>query len=393
MKFDPKYTINNRLANKLTEIERHKEAINVLPITTQLITSLRETSRLQSTHYSTQIEGNRLTQEEVEQIAKGQDVGFPGRERDQIEVSNYFMALEYIEGELEKNAPISEELIKRIHGFVLKGSNRPSQYREGQNKISDGSTGRIVYMPPEAKDIKSMMKSLVRWINEEMEYEEIPAPIIAGLVHYQFATIHPYYDGNGRTARLLTTYVLHKTGYGMKGIYSLEEYYAKNLSGYYQALTIGPGHNYYMGRKEADVTPFLEYFLGGMAISFKSVRNRADQLRKEHEVRKTSFVESKRVRELRAKQRHSLSLFLVQKEVTSSEISEHLGIPVRSAQSLLKKWVDQEFIQVINPSRKARTYGLTREWESLLDQQGTEARKLQLKKGRSDQSSDLDVER
>ena len=127
-----------------------------------------------------------------------------------------------------------------------------------------------------------MMASLVKWVNEEIEYEEIPAPVVAGLLHYQFATIHPYYDGNGRTARLLTTYVLHKTGYGMQGIYSLEEYYAKNLSGYYRSLDTGPSHNYYFGREEADVTPFLDYFLKGMAESFRKVRARADQLQKEH---------------------------------------------------------------------------------------------------------------
>ena len=60
--------------------------------------------------------------------------------------------------------------------------------------------------------------------------------IIAAIAHYQFATIHPYFDGNGRTARLLTNLVLHKSGYGLKGIYSLEEYYATNLQADYDAL-------------------------------------------------------------------------------------------------------------------------------------------------------------
>lgn len=84
-------------------------------------------------------------------------------------------------------------------------------------------------MPPEAKDVVPMMQTLTKRINEQIKNKELPAPIIAALAHYQFATIHPYYDGNGRTARLLTTFILHKIGYGMKGIYSLKEYYAKNL--------------------------------------------------------------------------------------------------------------------------------------------------------------------
>ena len=81
----------------------------------------------------------------------------------------------------------------------------------------------------------------------------MPAPIVAALAHYQFATIHPYLDGNGRTARLLATLILRKAGYGFKGIYSLDEHYAKNLRAYYSALTVG-SHNYYEGRVEGDLT-------------------------------------------------------------------------------------------------------------------------------------------
>ncbi|MCJ8290855.1 MAG: Fic family protein [Crocinitomicaceae bacterium] len=313
----------------------------------------------------------------MKKVVKGESLGFPARKRDQIEVSNYFMALEFLELELEKGTPFSEDLVQRIHGFILRGSKRPSNYREDQNQVSDG-TGRVVYMPPEAKDVELMMVSLVRWVNEEIEYEEIPAPVIAGLLHYQLATIHPYYDGNGRTARLLTTYVLHKTGYGMQGIYSLEEYYAKNLSGYYRSLDTGPSHNYYFGREEADVTPFLDYFLGGMAESFRKVRNRADELQKEHEQRKTSALPSRDIRELGAKERHSLSLFLRQKEVSSNDVANHLGIPKRSALHLLKKWIDKDFVKIIDQSRKTRTYGLTTEWELLIEQQRMEERKQKL---------------
>ena len=93
-------------------------------------------------------------------------------------------------------------------------------------------------MPPEASDVSQMMKDLIEWINEKLLEKKVPVPIIAALAHYQFATIHPYYDGNGRTARLLTNYILHHGGYGLKGIYSLEEYYAKNIHGYYNALVV-----------------------------------------------------------------------------------------------------------------------------------------------------------
>src|SRR6185436_16429486 len=141
-------------------------------------------------------------------------------------------------------------------------------YRDGQNVIRDSSTGTIVYMPPESKDVQNLMRDLVAWIKES---GDLPCPVIAGIAHYQFATIHPYYDGNGRTARLLTTLVLHLGGYDLKGLYSLEEYYARNLGAYYEAISIGESHNYYMGRALADITKWVEYFVDGMAVSFENV--------------------------------------------------------------------------------------------------------------------------
>ncbi|MCW3159699.1 Fic family protein [Chryseobacterium oryctis] len=373
MVFNPNFQITPTIASNLLEIERHKEAINILPITGKVIASLRETARLMTTHYSTQIEGNSLTPEEVEKIAKGQEGGFPGRERDEKEVRNYFLALEYVEEQLRQDAPISEKLIRTIHSMVYKGARKQSPYREGQNVIKDGSSGSIVYMPPEAKDVASLMKDLTGWIDEQIEMQELPAPIIAALAHYQFATIHPYYDGNGRTARLLTTFILHKTGYGMKGIYSLEEYYAKNLQGYYNALTIGESHNYYFGRPEADVTPFLEYFTEGMAIAFQRVREKAFNYKEEQkstgsglEQVNSTHYQTEKLRELRPQQRQVLSLFQKSREVNLQEIADHLGINARSANGLIKKWLEQNFIQIENPSKKARTYILEKDWERII---------------------------
>ncbi|WP_299272925.1 Fic family protein [uncultured Psychroserpens sp.] len=366
MKFDPNYTITLSLTKQLLEIERHKEAIDILPVTAPLIASLRETARLMSTHYSTQIEGNALTKEEVRKVAEGKKGGFPGRERDEREVRNYFRALEYVEQELKSGSKLTEKLIKTTHSFVLLGSKKATPYREGQNVIKDAQSGGIVYMPPEAHDVAPLMKGLADWINESIQQQELPAPIIAGLAHYQFATIHPYYDGNGRTARLLTTFILHKTGYGMKGIYSLEEYYAKNKNEYYKALTIGKSHNYYGGRAEADVTPFLDYFLSGMAVSFRSVREKAQELKDHNKEQKIMSYQTETLRELKPQQRQVFSLFEKSKEVTTNDVAEHLGLSTRSAHGLVKKWLEGGFVEIVEQSRKSRTYSLSKEWEQLI---------------------------
>ncbi len=223
------------------DIEACRQEVLSLPIDVAMIKSLRETARVASTHYSTMIEGNRLTEPQVREVLAG--AKFPGRERDEAEVRNYYRALEWVEVQAVNVRPLTEDAIKRLHGLAFHGRNRGSAYRDGQNIIRDSSSGRIVYLPPEASDVPSLMSDLVVWINAEMATGELPAPIIAALAHYQLATIHPWYDGNGRTARLLATFLLHRTSYGLKGIYSLDEHYARDLGAYYGALTVGPSHN------------------------------------------------------------------------------------------------------------------------------------------------------
>ncbi len=185
-------------------------------------------------------------------------------------------ALAYVEKTLQQSPPLSHAIIQKINGLVM-GEKDSIPYRQEQNIIKDSSTGAIVYMPPEPNDVHVLMDDLLTRTNHAITAGEIAPPIIASIVHYQFATIHPYMDGNGRTARLITTYVLHQMGYGMQGMYSLEEYYAKDLMGYYDALTIGDSHNYYFGRENADITKFIEYFVNGMVIAYSSVERAVTQ--------------------------------------------------------------------------------------------------------------------
>ena len=358
MPFSPNYTITVAIAQNLVAIETGKKQFESIPMNAMLLSSLRKSARLASTHYSTQIEGNRLTMEQVTDVVSKKTGGFPGRERDEKEVVNYYKALEYLE--TKNNKPLTETTIQTIHGWVLSGRKSASAYREGQNVIKDGLSGAIVYMPPEASEVSGLMKALVSWIDTSLKKGKIPVPIIAALAHYQFATIHPYYDGNGRTARLITNYILHYGGYGLKGIYSLEAYYAKNLQGYYDALAVDDIPNYYMGRAEADLTNFLEYFMKGMAISFTNI------VASSKENSSPSLQDnSKTLRELSAKQRMALDLFVNQKEITNTDLAQHLGISKRSAATLLKKWLENEFLIIGNPSNRARSYRLNHKWEQL----------------------------
>lgn len=125
---------------------------------------------------------------------------FPNRERDEAEVRNYYRALDYLDTLISEPGEVTEAQVQTLHGLVMTGKAVPSPYRDGQNVIRDSASGRIVYMPPEAPDVATLMGDLFTWLAEQRGSRELPVPITAGLAHYQFATIHPYFDGNGRTA-------------------------------------------------------------------------------------------------------------------------------------------------------------------------------------------------
>lgn len=358
--FLPKYTISPKTAQALMRIEAVKQAITDLPITSSVLVSLRETSRLVSTHYSTMIEGNRLTQEQVEEVIRN-DKHFSGRKRDEEEVKGYYVALEEVERLATKNAVITERIIQKLHALVMEKGRKKvtaSPYRDGQNVIRDSRSGAIVYMPPEAKDVPTLMGALTQWIGKS---GELPCPIVAGIAHYQFATIHPYYDGNGRTARLLTTLILHLGGYGLKGIYSLEDYYACDLSSYYEAISIGPSHNYYIGRAESDITQWVNYFCEGMAESCEKVLIQAKKAEK-----LGSADHSALLRTLDPKQRKALELFQKHETITAKQIGDFFGFKPRTSNNLCKKWVESGFLMIVDPSRKARRYQLIERYQDLV---------------------------
>lgn len=273
-------------------------------------------------------------------------------------MQNYYSAVEKSEALAGLQRAFKEEDIQLLHGLSYEGKAKPTPYRDGQNVIRNSGDGSIGYIPPEAGEVPTLMAELVMWINEEIETKCLPIPVVAALAHYQFATIHPYYDGNGRVSRLLATMILYRCGYGLKGIYSLEEYYGRNLSEYYDALTVGPSHNYRLGRTESDVTGFVQYFCVGMAEAFLHVELRAEKIGGD-----TQADQGALLRELRPLQRQALGLFVQSRVVTVGELSEYLGIAARRGRDVCAKWVEEGFLVVENPSKKARSYRLADRFE------------------------------
>jgi len=153
---------------------------------------------------------------------------------------------------------------------------------------------------------------------------------------------------------LLATFLLQRGGYGLHGFFSLEEFHARDLPAYYQALAVHPHHNYYEGRAEADLTPWLEYFIGLLTEVFSAAKNEA--LRRSE----TAFsAEPEEIRRLDQRARIVLALFATQETITSNQVARALGLSDRMACNLLQEWTQAGWIIIADPSRRGRAYRLS----------------------------------
>lgn len=343
------------------DIEASKTVVENTPLSPAVEAELRHKARIRSTHYSTRIEGNKLTLKEAQEVIERKKINFHGRERDTSEVKNYWNALLRVEEWASKKIELSEDLIKRLHALVEKGKRaKPTSYRDGQNVIRDSVSGAIVYMPPEAKDVSKLMSEMVRWA-QRAKKENVPLPIIAALLHYQFVTVHPYYDGNGRTARLLATFILQRDGYGLHGFFSMEEHHAKDIESYYNSLAVHQGHNYYEGRANADLTSWVKYFTTLLSEVF--ARAKEETLRYS---KKEPSIEPEKLRMLDRRARMVVGLFVKKDRITTEDIAKILGLSTRMVRILAQKWVESGWLIVADKANRSRAYGLSETYRQFI---------------------------
>lgn len=267
MTFKPIYRITDRIASDLTRIERVRGFLEATRLKEEWLKEMQSRALVIESHYSTHIEGTELTLEQAERILAGKRVENI-KEKDEIELKNYQEALEFVSGHLGKKDPITEELIKDIHRKLVKGVRggeySPGEYRKIQNYIINSATGGRVYTPPGAVFVPDMMEELVEWINRLKDVSPI---LVAGIAQFQFVHIHPFLDGNGRTARLLSTLILYKTGYDFKRLFTLSEYYDRDRPAYYRAIQSVRENN-------MDMAGWLEYFTEGLKTQLVEVQEK-----------------------------------------------------------------------------------------------------------------------
>lgn len=267
--FRPKYKLTNKILSVLTSIAEAKAIIERAKILLSQELRLRRQALIRMTHSSTAIEGNILNIHQVEALFQGKKIDAPLR--DIHEAKNYLKTLKYIEKIVNEKRKITKEAILKIHQLVSDKTLPKEQcgkYRSGPVYVVRrrlGQPDKIIYTGPEADKVSCLMQDLTSWI-EKSEKENVHPIITAGVAHREVAIIHPFADGNGRTARALATLVLYKRGYDFRKLFALEDYYNKDRQRYYKAISIGPTY------RQADFTKWLEYFVQGFRDEIERVK-------------------------------------------------------------------------------------------------------------------------
>jgi Fic family protein len=252
-----------RLRPALDDVERRRWLFENLPLDPVHRDWLRQRAWVRTVHGTTRIEGNTLSDLEVEQLLEGA-AGRTLPRKDALEVLGTRRALELAD-EIARNPELAvdQSTFREIHRRVLNGQSHlltPGEYRRGENRVGT-PTGEIIFTTPPSADVPELMRALAEWLAAD---HGIPVPVRAALAHLEFVAIHPFNDGNGRTARILSRVLLVRDGYALDGLVSLDAWLDIMRSDYFAAIRASIGRSYEPGY---DATPFAEFFLSAITAA------------------------------------------------------------------------------------------------------------------------------
>lgn len=342
--YKPNYTISNKLLNKIAEIESLRTQIGSSYLLPEREIEIRYRASIEATHSSTSIEGNPLNLKQVEKTLSGTN-HLTRQQYAEIEVRNYKKALDFIEQRKSNKSPINLSDVLQIHKITtnqLLPIKKVGRLRVSSIYIVD-QNNNIIYTGPESKILTREIDELFKWLNTKNDTHPI---IVAGILHFHFIAIHPLSDGNGRTARLLTNLYLGLMGYDFRSSLVLESYYSIDKLAYYEALNLADN---YIGRKNADLNTWLDYFVDGFLSSAKILAievTALSGLAKDINKIKFTKIESNILNYV--KQFGSISL--------SEAENILMGVSKRTIQRRLMKLVDNGYLVIHGNARNTRYF-------------------------------------
>lgn len=269
--FSPRFRESTEIVKNIRKIDQAAGFIKATRISDQWIKKMQSRALILEAHYTTHIEGTELSLHQSERILSGKGAQNV-RSDDVRELLNYKTAFERVAQSIDARYPLTEIFIREMHSLLVADVRgncaTPGEYRKIQNYVSNAETEEVVYTPPSAYQVPYLMSKLVQWINEE---ERLHPVLVAAIAQFQLVHIHPFLDGNGRVARLLSTLCLYRSSYDFKQLFTISEYYDKNRTAYYKALQDVRDNG-------MDLTGWLEYFTVGLSSQMSDVESKCEEL-------------------------------------------------------------------------------------------------------------------
>ncbi|MCL5883259.1 MAG: Fic family protein [Actinobacteria bacterium] len=339
--FQPNWRYTDNIVKNLTFISEARAIVLNAPLVPKWEVSLRRDALLRSAHSSTAIEGNPLTMEEVSELAAGREVMVARKDRQ--EVLNYLQVLEQLAVFAKKTRFQSEDLLaihKRVTKGTLENSDEEGAFRKSQVFVGNARTGKVVFMPPSSRQVPKLVDEFLTWLNSPGA-NDIDPVLQAGIAHYELVRIHPFIDGNGRTARVLATLMLYRRGFDVKRFFTLDDYYDNDRPGYYAALKA-------VDQKNLDLTGWLDYFTGGVAVSLKVVKEKVIGLSRD-----IKFLKDKGQVALTERQMKIVERAIQNNQVTVGELAQEFGISRQAGLKEMNKLVELGVVRLVGKGRGA----------------------------------------
>ncbi len=294
---------------------------------------------------STRIEGTQTKMEEA--MMDEEDVPLDKRD-DWSEVQNYITAMNVAIKRLE-TLPLSSRLIKEIHSILMKGvrgeHKQPGEFRLSQNWIGGNNINDAIFIPPAFSEIPDLMSDIEKFVHEPKC--QMPDLIKIAIIHYQFETIHPFNDGNGRTGRLLITLYLVSTGILKRPVLYLSDYLENHRNSYYEMIM--------KARTENRIDDWIRFFLKGVIeTANKSVETFEKILDLEEEYEQLA-------QKMGSRSANTMKLLnvLYENPITDArKVARLLGISLQSAYSLIGDMEKRGFLFEFTHSKRGKKYML-----------------------------------
>ncbi len=278
MSFQPTLTITSEIigllesiARKHGELSSHRHSLNDQ-------TSIETSAAIDAVHFSTKIEGNSLTRDQV--TAALQFRSKRPYTRDLREIVNYARTRTRLREWSNKKKPFNDEWVLCHHAELLNGivkGKLRGHYRNAQCVIQDAKSKNLVYMAPEAKDVAALMTECLKMLRKNRA-KGMSVPLLAAHFHFEFVTIHPFMDGNGRLARLLTNNILLSSGYDVERFASIEKQHESDRASYYRHLRTLQFGNFYDIPNALDLKTWVIYWLGCLDRTYDEAISRLDRI-------------------------------------------------------------------------------------------------------------------